>query len=314
MRFALIIAGKQSIQSFRCAEGRCYCMEPPFHEYFPLGGIRNVYNLPRPFDGKFIQWQTDEDLVGQYDVIFLVIDEQFGRYKVDTIRKKFPNAYVVAYLKERSPLRWLPQERIDVWKQCDAIALPYRTKVCKEIAQKVQIHIYSFPYPYNIEQIRNDKYITWDKRNNIMVVGPNWWNPLRGYKESITLAHKIEKDFKINVVDMQGKDYHWNQWLTLLAHCRYCLNLDPLPEVGQCPIECAILGVMYLGSNLDSAHQLWHITDSSINVDEVYRKFNMMFKDPGIRDFHLCGAYELVEKIYSFKAAQENLQFLLGKQ
>tara|TARA_Y100000034_G_scaffold135536_1_gene207859 strand:- start:13214 stop:14173 length:960 start_codon:yes stop_codon:yes gene_type:complete len=319
MNVALIVAGRQSIQSFWCHDGKPYTGGRPYnaykgtttyYEYGPYNGIRNIYNVPRPFEeGWFIGWEYNRDLVDRnFDVIFLVIEPpHHKKYSVSTIRERYPNAKIIGYFKEKNPVWSMPQSRRDFLSECDCVATPYKNKLT--IKDK-KVFKFQYPYPFSDFQhiIKGD-----DQKIHDIFLGGNWWNGKRGYGETKEFVEKLSDRHGYTVLNYRreyGSDLGWKHWLEMLSRCRICINLDPKPEIGQEAIECAALGVTHLGSNLDAHKRLFRTITC---LDELEEQAIRLFED---KDFYYSenkSAFDKFLEIYSFESARKNLEAILSE-
>jgi len=299
MNVGLIMAGECNYESFYHKDGRNYFLSDD-KPYFEIAGIKDMLGLPMPFNGTFIRWASglpDIDL----DVLFVCIDKDFIEYRVSDLRAKYPNTVLVAYTREKSPIYHMPPGRIDFFNQCDKVACPYGDKVIDRIRSLVDKKVYSFPYPYDIEGIRKKHYR--EAREFKIMVGCNTRNPRRLYRDSLKFARKIASICPHDL--FERPNYGWDEWLDVLSECALCINLDPMPEIGQVPIECAILSVAHFGSELDAAKRLWSQT---ANNNTNYLTDLIVSRDY----LEMCdNALESVRKIYSYDAARENLKKLM---
>ena len=117
MKFALIqdMIGSGGVKSYQVKNNLAYDMDGnPYDPDFTPAAVNrhcyiSTYNYPWLYEGGyFINWSEYKDDLPELDLelIFLVIERCLGRedefpwIKMETIRKKYPNAKVVAFLKE----------------------------------------------------------------------------------------------------------------------------------------------------------------------------------------------------------------------
>jgi len=303
VNIALIVAGgDQSIKSFKSLNGMAYIDD---ELYNPWNGIRNIYNVPLPFDGWFVRWGNQGDLPKiQFDVIFLVIEDY--SFHVDTIRECYPKAVIVGYTKEKSPSYHFPNSRKEFLSDCDVVATPYGDNIKEFLRESLQREIHSFPYPYDIEAIKKEFYIPSERRNKRIIVGEGNDSPHRGHKESLQLSQKIACNYGYEVFCI-GHPLPWKEWLKEMADSVFCINLDPMPEIGQVSIECAALGVMHIGSDLDAASRLWRETTGNDSDHHL----SMMSEYQG-RYSKVCDdAYHDALSVYSYDSSRRNMDAMI---
>ena len=254
MNVALIIFDDPAETSFYHQDGVNYKLSDNT-VYTRPSGIRSIFNTIMPFNGTFVK--ASEGFPDMpFDVIFAVMDFVYDPKFVDVLRLKYPNAIILGYTKERSPLYYTPKHRLDFFNQCDAVACPYSDGIQHYLQNIVKVQVLPFYYPYDVGGLRK-KYLVHEKRDIIMV----GCNPKRGYEQSELFAKEMAKRYELMVIEKP--DFPWHDWLTLLSSCKICINLETHPEIGQVPIECAILGIEHIGGIADAAKELfpWSATN-----------------------------------------------------
>jgi len=258
---------------------------------------RNIWNIEILIDR--VKNKIDKQF------IFVVNDFSYKKESLIKLRKNNPNTIIIAYTKERNPINMFSSHRRDFFMACDKIALPYRENVCKFVSEKLNHPVYSLPYPYDIEAIKELFFKRWENRKNCILAWVNSRRNLNNPNETINFARNIASEFGLEVIILE-KEVSWREWLELLSSCKYMINLDQSQEIGQVPIECAILKVCHIGSTLDAAKELWPKTSTN-NLDLLLNYFkNQCFEND------LTYAYQHVIQRHSFKSAEHKLLDLLN--
>lgn len=274
--------------------------------YKPSWNLRNVFNVIAPFDGHYIRW-SDGLPRRHFDVLFVVRDGvPLTVFPLEHLRSQYPNAKLIAYTKEKSPEYWMPPERVQHFKECDAVALPYRQEVCSNVSNVIGRKVYSMPYPYDIDRIVDAFYKPTNRRKNYILVG---CNPVRGYERSLEFAIKLGQLYDLEIVE-NPKNASWSTWLELLSNAKVCINLDTKPEISQVAIESAILQVPHLGGQGDAARVLWPPQPYGEEKDwpilfEMMSYYESNYYSP-------VSAHYLAHKRHSFRTAKNNLTDILN--
>lgn len=304
-KIGLFVADKCSEHTFYAENGQAFREELP---YSPPGSIgnsifRNIWNIPLATDGWFVNFNFNKELPDvDFDLILMVCEQsQSGRF-VKTIRKRYPNAMLVGYVKETHPdvppKNWHRVESL--FRLCDKIAMPYIDDTLVRYSEKFGKPVFSLNYPYNIEGIYN--LFPRKSSSNRLLVACNSWNPKRGYEECLLFAKKIATEMNLTIVENDGQ-FSWKEWLKQITSCSFCLNMDKLPKLGQVPIECAIIGTPHVGGIADAAKSLW--PESATNDTELLR--NLIIN----KQFNVAFAKEKVEERHSFHSFRHSIGKLL---
>ena len=195
MKFALIqdMIGSGGVSSYYVKDNKAYDFnDKPYAPKFTPAGLNencfiSTYNYPWLYDnGYFIEWSEFKSDLPDLDLelIFLVIERTLGRedefpwVKVDTIRKKYPNAKIVAFLKEiwvGEPYdysHFKQKARIEFIKKCDSVITNrLHLNEFEELEKKVNIPFNFVAQPHNIDYF----YDRWgkDKELSIWAYLPN---------------------------------------------------------------------------------------------------------------------------------------------
>ena len=132
MNFAMMIDGCAQ-RSYFVKDKRAYKLKSnnlePYSHYHSIGnecGL-GIWGWPFIFNGYMINLTEWDDLPTlDLDVIMVAIEKQLDKYNVDMLRKKYPNAKIVSFVKEDYWVNCTIQQRVDFFKSCDVITFPWK--------------------------------------------------------------------------------------------------------------------------------------------------------------------------------------------
>ena len=155
----------------------------------PGGAFLFPWQYPFLFEeGHFINWRKDGKLPDiDLDIIFFSVEKGFSEFKIEELRKKYPNAKIAGYVKET----WLPHQkffsfdnsrylgRIEHLKQCDAVVFheldlgPFR-----HLQDEVGIEFSCVRHPIDVD---------YDKDPDLEFVEDGDWALVRKYVHASTV-------------------------------------------------------------------------------------------------------------------------------
>jgi len=307
LKFALLIDGCVQ-RSFFVEDGKSYKLKSDKKEpYVYHHSISNECGMgpfawPFCFNGHFINWTEWDELPDlDLDVIFVSIEKHPDKYKVEQVRKAYPNALVVATLKE---LYFIPsiQQRIDFFNECDAVVVPHADSIFDmfpELKTKVNKKIHWLPYATDVDYLHN-KYYTEERTESIFsYIVPH--PPRRGQTEEF--AAYIGNKYNIPVVRDQvvytGPECRqWEEFLEMFSPHTFCFNLDPEPQYGNQAIQSAIFGIVNIGGINDSHGKLFPKTANN-DPDLLEREF-VKHLDMDYRIEQIQKSFQRVNDLYGF--------------
>lgn len=305
-------------ESFYVKDGCAYRLDTD-EPYYVHNGISNKYFIACygiPFavkNGYYINWYSNGLPDIDFDVIFVVLEKDIPECNVSALRKKYPNAILIATTKERNPNVYCPPSRIQLFNECDKVVIPY-FNISDELKSRVNKEIHSYAVPYDIDLINNLYY----KQNRIeaLFIGSNRWAPNRGLHQTMQLASMLQQETNLPVIT-ETTDYKnlkpgmIEKWLELKSNYTLCLNVDgPEQSVGQVAIQCAILGVIHIGGVTESAQFLFPST-SGMDLNKLKNTTLELLHNYDLRIKIMQDAYNEVINKYSFNAFNNNLQNIL---
>ena len=219
-------------------------------------------------------------------------------------------------MKEKNPADYLTHPRAHFFTMCDKIALPYSNKnidrfVNNSIWQGIdssnglaKLNIFSLPYPYNIDFIR--KFYNRPMKVSKQIIISNNNSAGRGFEETHLFATEMGNKYSFNVC---CPSVNYNEWLNIVSESLCCISLDPSHEIGQIPIECAILGTLFIGSNMDAAEELWpsccgikqdHLESRIQKLNNIHNYMPVLFN-----------AYHYVTERHSFDSFRKKFEEII---
>jgi hypothetical protein len=318
MKLALVVHAPCAERSFFVADGRAYAFEDG-EPYSAPGSIenrifRNIWNIPFLSDGWFFNYQQGLPRRADVDLVLAVYEVQAeGAVKnainvwrksparfLAQLRHAFPNAAVVGYVKEMHPQHVTFGVLTRKWfGMCDAVALPYAEATRRYFSGLIDRPVYFLPFPYRIEEIRAA--VPAVPRQKILMHATRIH---RARPAARDLAERLARKHGLDFVDGIGLD--WPQWLELIRRSAVCLNLDPLPKLGQVPIECAILGTAHIGGLADAAVALF--PDAATNDPNL---LDVMLSELARTPYDPRPAAERVEVRHGFAPTRAALEAIL---
>ena len=333
MKFGLIIdgIGTDDMDSFYVKDNQAYKFSndtpySPTHELGSLGSecFISTFNYPWLFEnGHFINWSEfkydlpDLDL----DLIFVVRERSLARTddfwdgwcEVDNLRKKYPKAKIVGFLKEI----WVGEPhdynhvkhlaRIEFLKQCDTVLMNRpedKIGVFEHLRDKVGKPFNFVSLPQNIDyyydNFGNDKELAiWEyvpyqierrhRTNEFTEYIGNKFNIQVKYKPSV--AHIPLRDFII-------------EW----SSCMYHFNLDPIDYFpGKQVVHTASVGTINIGGVNDN-HFLLYPETATCDVKVLEEKFTEYYEDDTKRNQVVQYAWDKLNEVFSFNAVKEQIE------
>tara|TARA_R110002012_G_scaffold272708_1_gene458333 strand:- start:890 stop:1927 length:1038 start_codon:yes stop_codon:yes gene_type:complete len=337
MKFAFII-DSMSYNSYYVKNNTAYNLKTHKPYFDSLVSINancwnNSMNYPWLFDGHYINWKEYEyklpDL--DLDVIFLTIERCLTReaehpwIDINNIRKKYPNAKIVGYMKEV----WMGgafdyndprhQARIKFLNQCDVVAhnrpvINGRTgSSITDISSEIKVPMYFIAQPHNISYYY--KHFGGDKDLAIYA-----YEPHRMQSKSITgkFAEYIGKKYNIPVVYKTrptdgGFHTPLHDFVSEWSKCAFHFNLDPIEYYpgNQCT-QVASTGCINIGGINDNHHILFPQT-STCDTDILEKMFVTYLNNETARHNAIQYAWQQLHAMFSFDAVRtqiENIKYV----
>ena len=230
---------------------------------------------------------------------------------VATLRKQFPNAFIIAAIKEMwsSSGRLLVSDtRTNVFKEADAICTPLSPEnpINKEFQLLTNRKLHWVPQPVNIDYLQDNYYNS--KTLSIFSYQHHLPHRTSNTKEiAIRLGNKFnlpifEKytDHRIHGIDQLK--LHINAW----SDCLFMVNMDPTFNYGQQSTLCAACGTINIGGNNDANSYLYPSTNT-LDIKKLELEVEKIITDEKYREQIMQSAYNELNKIYSYKSVKQKI-------
>jgi len=325
MNFAMLIDG--CIQrSYFIQDKKSFLLKSdeliPYSHHHSIGNECHlgIWGWPFVFDGYFINWTEWEELPSlDLDVVMVAIEKDPQKYNVDMLRKKYPNATVVSFIKEDYWTNLQVGERIDFFKSCDVVTFPWLiqkdddgilgvenlTKLCGK-------DVYYMPQPHDIDFLY-DRYF--QSKKNIQIL--NYKTPETSPGEHTEdFVNHISKKYNIHVmqhiVKYKGPEHNqWEEFLSGITSSLYCFNLDTVRTGGSMAVQCAALGILNVGGVQDS-HEILYPETATNDWEQLENAFSEIHTNSEKRKEVMVRAFEKAKTHYSHNAVKQKFSSLLG--
>lgn len=314
MNFALIV-DKCKVSSYTVRNDKAYKLsnpEDPYQFHHSIGNecFMGFWGYPFVFEGSFINWSEWEVLPDlNLDLIFIAIESDYQKYTIQKLRSAYPNATIIAVIKEtwNWSMQW--QQRLQVYNQCDivfsCVSERHLTKYLPELSL-CQRKVVFLPQPVNIDYMY-DHYYSESRNECIFSYFPSHNGSRVGQTEQFT--NYISK--KYNVPFVRENAPLWADFLKLWTPCTFHINLDPIAMFpGQQAMQCAAVGVIHIGGENDSHTILWPGTATN-NLQVLESKISEYLTDYDSRINAIQFAFNRLNEMYSYSAVKTKTNELL---
>ena len=336
MKIAWILDNAIIGKSFYTKNGIAYSLldhKPYVHEQFISAECGTMgYNLLWLWeDSHYIIIRELED--AGYDLPDLDLDlvfyscerngldpECYDRYCVNRLRKKYPKAKIVGYIKEMGqnfPMHrpnWFVN-RIKFFNECDAVHCQdngqlRKTQAFKEISDRVNTKINFSNLSHNINYYY-DKFYSNEKENCIFAYLPNAEDRKgRTYEfaEYIGNKYNIKVRYKPLRPDQEYAYLSLIDFINLWSPCLYHFNLDPRDQQpGWQGVQVASVGSINIGG-LNESHKLLFpetATNDESRLEEIFVEY---LNSPEKRFKAIEYAWTKVNELYNFSLARTQIE------
>jgi len=330
MNFALIIDAVPNADSYYVKDKKAYKLsndEPAaFNHSIGNECFLNTWNYPWLFEnGYFINWnEYKHDLPDlDLDLIFLVKERSLaktdGHYdgwcEVDNIRKKYPNAKIVGFMKEI----WMGppydyehpkhKARIDFLNECDSVVTNRpQLREFQQVADNVNKPFNFITQPHNIDYYH--KNFGGDKDLAIWSYIPNPGDR-RGitweFSNYISHKYKIELRYK-KLTDGQPFDYlSQGDFSNMWSKCLFHFNIDPIDYFpGNQITQVVSTGTIHMGGVNDN-HKLLCPETATCDTDILEEKFVYYLENEDARNEFIGKTWKRLNKYFSFDAVRKQI-------
>ena len=330
MNFALIIDTTHPVPSYYVKNNTAYKFKTNEEYSCPYRTLdshcfTNTWNYPWLFDGHFINWSEfkydlpDLDL----DLIFLTIErclnrkEEFPWIDVNNIRKKYPKAKIVGFIKEiwmGAPYDYNDPKhlaRLDFLNQCDSII--HNRPELKEfqiLQDSLDIPFNFVAQPHNVDYFYNN-FGNQEKKDLAIWAftphhSPRWGNTFK-------FCDYLSKKYNIEVRHkgwQPGQDFlklPLKEFIKQWSSCIFHFNLDPIDYYpgNQCT-QVASTGIIHMGGLNDNHHLLYPET-ATCDEKELEEKFVLYLNDENERNKVIHYAWDKLNEVFSFEAVKKQI-------
>ncbi len=287
----------------------------------PGGAFLFPWQYPFLFEeGHFINWRKDGKLPDiDLDIIFFSVEKGFSEFKIEELRKKYPNAKIAGYVKET----WLPHQkffsfdnsrylgRIEHLKQCDAVVFheldlgPFR-----HLQDEVGIEFSCVRHPIDVDYVYENFYKS-ERELSLFSYLPHMVTRRNNTDE---FAKYISEKYNIKYVtrDVDAwcnnppafklKDFV-NKW----SKCLFHFNLDPdYTMPGSQALQCAALGVINIGG-LNGSHRLFFPETATNDVGILEHRIKQYISNPEKLNQVMDYAFKTLKKYNSSESVQNQI-------
>lgn len=322
MNFAMIIDGCVQ-KSYYVKDGKSYRFETdePYSHHHSIGNECHLglWGWPFLFNGYFLNWTEFDELPALDLDIIVVAIEKNPNYNVDILRKRYPNATIVSFVKESHWIHLTVQQRLEFFKSCDYNTFPWEINYdieggingIKTLSDLLGREVHYLPYPHNVQYLHN-KYYKQDRDKKILAykAGDN-----RG--QSIDFVDHIAKKYGLEVfqhiVKYKGEEHRqWEEFLDGITSAMYCFNLSDRVYGGTMAVQCAALGILNIGGREDSHKTLWERTYTN-DLLVLEHEFVDTFLDESCYVDTIQKAYSNSISTYSHNAVKNRILDIINK-
>ena len=316
MNFALIV-DRCKVGSYTVRDGKAYKLSDPttpyqFHHSVGNECFIGFWGYPFVFNGHFINWSEWDDNLPNLDLtlIFVAIESDYQKYTIEKLRKAYPNAKIVAVLKETWNWAAYAPQRMDVYNQCDhvftCISEDRYKRYMPELSQcKVPVNF--LPQPVNIDYLYDHYY---SEERPEMIFSYNQGANANRIGKTAQFTNYISEKYNIPYTNQHAP--LWADFLKLWTPCTFHFNLDPSPAFpGQQSMQCAALGIIHVGGLNDAHSILWPETATN-DLDQLEHYVNLYLTDYNKRIETIQYAYNKVNEIYSYDSVYKQTIKLLN--
>jgi hypothetical protein len=327
MRF-LLIEDSVAIKSYYIKDKSAYGYHDnkpySYHHGFSPECFLAMHNLPFIFDfGAHINWIDWNDLPDM-DIDFIVYDkgkiglddDKYDRYHTDILRKKYPNAKILGWVKEVNVANDMRlRNRVRFLNECDAVITSGISEKFKNIdmfkylRSVVDKKFYFISQPVNIDYLF-DNFYNEEKDLSIWAYLPN---PLYRRGKTYEFADYIGNKYDVPVrkkplQNNQKFDYiGQREFIEMWSKSAFHFNLDPSDiHPGNQIMQTAAVGCINIGG-LNESHSIMYPNSATCDEKILEEVFVEYLKDDNKRFEAISFAWEKLNEIYSFKSVKEQI-------
>jgi len=340
MKFAMIWDYSAYVKSFYVKDGVAHTFEDnkPYmytHAVSPECFLMGPGSFPFLWeDGCFINlWDYYENIGDELpdvdlDIIFYaceakgLLNENFDNFKVNILRKKYPNAKIIGWVKEigvnfntglvNSAEK--PQNQVKIFNDCDAVLshgianmrdLTYHKELNKNINKELQF----LAVPLNIDYMY-DNFYSEEKDLAIYAYLPNQYHRRGKTYEFVSyLSNKYNIPIKHKPLE-NGQKFDYltqKEFIELWSPNLFHFNLDPTEtQPGMQCRQVASVGSINMGG-LNESHHLLYPETATNDVKILEDKFVEYLNDEKKRFEVIAHAWTRLNEVYSHSSVKKQI-------
>ena len=310
MKFALI-SQAFVVKSYKVNNGKAYTLDgQPYSYSHSIGNefFMGFWNYPFLFDGYYLN-MSDLHLINEDLDVIIFANDNIKQVTVSTLRKKFPNACIIASVKEMwtsDGKLMLSDIRKNIFNEADAICTPlsFNNPIQIKFQQLTDKKIHWIPQPVNIDYLQNNYY----DNKTLSIFSYQHHLPHRT-ANSKEIATHLGNTFNIPVFEkytdhrMHGIDQlkiHTEAW----SKCLFMVNADPSFNYGQQSTLCAAGGTSNIGGNNDANSFLYPSTNT-LDIKKLELEVEKIINNEKYREHIMQLAFKELHKYYSYDAVKQ---------
>ena len=321
MKFAMIVDGCVQ-RSYYVKDGKSYKLkadnEEPYSHHHSINNECHlgIWGYPFLFEGGyFINWTEWDELPKlDLDIILVAIEKNQNMYNVGMLRKSYPNALIMSFVKEAFWVNSTLEQRINFFKDCDYITFQWKVDDDNDggilgintLSKLCNKEVYYLPQPNDIDFLYNNYYKQERDLNILSYKSPEG---LGRSGNTIDFAKYVGDRYGIEVINhivkYKGTEHkQWMEFLDGITSSTYCFNLDTTLYGGSMGVQCAALGLINIGGIQDSHKILWNETATN-DLEVLGKIFYELHTNVDKRVELIQSAFNNARKYYSHKAVRQ---------
>tara|TARA_R110000737_G_scaffold316794_1_gene327225 strand:- start:15253 stop:16212 length:960 start_codon:yes stop_codon:yes gene_type:complete len=318
MKFALI-SQAFVVKSYKVNNGKAYTLDgQPYSYSHSIGNefFMGFWNYPFLFDGYYLNI-SDLHLINEDLDIIMFANDNIKEVTISILRKKFPNAFIIASVKEMLSIGDNSKTnnaefRKNLFNEADAVSTPMslNNPISKEFQLLSSKKLHWIPQPVNIDYLQDNYYV--DKTLSIFCYQHHQTHRNANTKE---IATHLSNKFNIPIFEkytdhrIHGNDQlkiHIESW----SKCLFMVNMDPTTSYGQQSTLCPSTGTIMFGGNNDANSYLYPSTNT-LDVKKLELEMEKIILDKDYRELIIQDAYSKLCKTYSYDAIRQTILNIL---
>ena len=321
MNFAMMMDGCAQ-RSYFVKDKKAYKLKSdnlePYVHYHSISnecGL-GIWGWPFLFNGYMINLtEWDELPTLDLDVIMVALEKKLDMYNVDMLRRQYPNAMIVSFVKEDYWINCTIQQRVDFFKSCDVITFPWNidrdrdpngilglenmTEMCgRDVHYIPQPHDINFLYDRYFEPNRNIQILNYRPTQDNRISSDGDYIEYIGNKYNVKVIKHLVKNKDPH------KDNTWEQFLSGIKDSLYCFNTAKEKVGGSMGVQCAALGILNFGGIQDSHEILFSetATNDLVKLEDIFQKIH---NDNELRESIIKKAFDKALENYSHDSVKK---------